>query len=1422
MKFCKIAPEVNGKPSKLWNDLMNLIGDRENVKKLYFPFTTEAFKEQYADKLLFDENGEPTIESVISFINLDKTQSAKKKMETYEEELNFNIPSSNISVLERVVEFNDRNTGFFARIKDINQQYSKIEVLPSSQELQLEAQAMKENLNIYRKIDNFLKLLGIEIKILDPVYFNGENALFIPNAYSDFTDSIFGMFNIANNYAGIKTISEEFGHFIVECLDNNPIVQRAIKYFNENEDEARSILGDQYDNVFKYYNDKNRPESVGREILGRLLAEQINTGKVDIPQTNNAFKSLLTRAIDKCISRVKNLFKTNKNTVSEIDNIRAALNKFANDLLNDKDELEERIESLKYSKNIMAHTKEQLDSFMRAEFHFDENLRKYIKIYQKSTNNADIYNDVVRAYNKSQTETVSNQREKYKQYLESIKDKDSQETFDFSVVANIQYMANMTSESVPILEKIANDITSISLQTSSFDYKSLIQHSHKLIELRDLIYSYRQMYDDFIAQCITFLSQPDLDPQMKNAFEVLRSNLTDLSRALGDSENQMRTFSRQLVISFYRPIFGKNVTDDNIIRVKGGLNDEKIINLTEIIDIAHGDINIMQRMLEASYNSTDYFVQLVGLAIRKMQGQVRQAAQDEIELLERMKLRLNGDDQFIYERDDDGKVTNYYVNPFGFNYGKWKKYLDKETNGMSGEEKSQWFAKNARPVKIYNYTKNFDTNEWIKSSTSDNFWIPKNVNDPRWKDDTYSRLSERQKQFLDEYMEMKIKMDSLIGYTGHYKCIQRMVGSMMETKMAGSDETSKTLLGVIKNKLNLNAEDNATMGEFSEDNITNKINNKDLGFFKKLKQQIFNPSSKDETVRMQTRFNGDLYKKVPKRYIDDIEELAKLSLSSMDNMSEYICMAYNYAGMHEIADMMELTKDVAKLRKVRKQHRGVDVKDQSGSYIELSAEGTNFLAEIENLINMHVYGEYKEKGGTVAGISLTKLSDAVLRATTFTMLGYNPFTAINNVNVGKFQRIIESSFGKQNFTYKEWKQAELIYFKYLKDYVAEMNSPYKTNLLSVIEKEFNLQMQWKANQQNKEYYKNPYVKAMESLNPSFGMEMGEHYLKLTTGIAMLIHEKVKDENKNEVSLWNLLSVKVVNEVGELEINNGKRVYNSDDTEFSTRSKNIHERNDIQRISDKISIVQHRLDGIYNMEDQVELKKYWYGRWIMLFRNFMWPYLEKRWKGVMREFYKMAYNKGGGGETYNFTNETWETGMYATFIRFMFESHLDREAGKIMALPRFKHTYELMNAEQKANVIRTLVELASTLLIQMALWTVLRRRDDDENEWVTRSCNYFAHRLIQELTFGWNPNNLIQILQSPTPVMGLYDKLRRIMISIGDDRILQSGQYKGHTRLYANTMRALPVYTNMKDFIELGTSDKRLKVFDSQFWTSGAN
>ena len=44
-------------------------------------------------------------------------------------------------------------------------------------------------------------------------------------------------------------------------------------------------------------------------------------------------------------------------------------------------------------------------------------------------------------------------------------------------------------------------------------------------------------------------------------------------------------------------------------------------------------------------------------------------------------------------------------------------------------------------------------------------------------------------------------------------------------------------------------------------------------------------------------------------------------------------------------------------------------------------------------------------------------------------------------------------------------------------------------------------------------------------------------------------------------------------------------------------------------------------------------------------------------------------------------------------------------------------------------------------------------------------------------------------------------------------ILESGRYKGETKLYRDAMKALPVYNSVYDFFHIHEEDKRFKIFE---------
>ena len=213
---------------------------------------------------------------------------------------------------------------------------------------------------------------------------------------------------------------------------------------------------------------------------------------------------------------------------------------------------------------------------------------------------------------------------------------------------------------------------------------------------------------------------------------------------------------------------------------------------------------------------------------------------------------------------------------------------------------------------------------------------------------------------------------------------------------------------------------------------------------------------------------------------------------------------------------------------------------------------------------------------------------------------------------------------------------------------------------------------------------------------------------------------------------------------------------------------------------------------------------------MLFRNFMVPYMQKRWKGSIRH----------NVSTYNLQLGSTDDGVYVTFLKFLKQcifpnTDLITENGEFSS--RITALIEGLSDAERANLHRFLGEILLTFTTSMLLFFAFRDWDDDKDVWSLRACNYFLRRLHTELTYAYSLSSLLDILQSPTAVMGPLNDILRIIKSIGDDHILQSGPYKGQTRFKANVQRAIPIYGNLKDFFELGASDKRFKIFEDSFF-----
>ena len=266
MSYCKLKQE-----SKLYDDIFNRIGNRENSLFLYEYFNTKDFKNTYKDELVFEDN-EPTFASVVKFINLEQASSDEAKIKSYQTELNYGTSLLPITeVAERVVKFNEAHPSYIAEIVSVNKQGNDVIVNKTDASSLQKKLALENAVKTYQTINKFLADLNIPITILDANVMRYEDGLIRPDRLYNTVDDIFGVLNIANNISGLNSIPEEFAHFILENIKSDPIIQRTLSQIDE--ETSKFILGDEYQSVVNYYNAKNRSDLIQREVLGRMYSK---------------------------------------------------------------------------------------------------------------------------------------------------------------------------------------------------------------------------------------------------------------------------------------------------------------------------------------------------------------------------------------------------------------------------------------------------------------------------------------------------------------------------------------------------------------------------------------------------------------------------------------------------------------------------------------------------------------------------------------------------------------------------------------------------------------------------------------------------------------------------------------------------------------------------------------------------------------------------------------------------------------------------------------------------------------------------------------------------------------------------------------------------------------------------------------------
>jgi len=1507
---CLIHPTTkSGQPSKLFSNLRKEF-DYEQSWKIWNAAVSPEYKRDFGSTTIYDEFGEPELQSL--FDNLDIVSDSPINTEKYEKELNTNLPEDNLSIMKRVVDFNEKHNTVKAKISSFNLiseegNSAHITVEIADSEKRNIAKALKINTAIYEKINKYLNNLGMSIDFFGGEFFNGEKALMDPQSGITNAKGFINVIKLSNDQEALGKLPEELGHFLIECNTNNSTVTRALNILSQDEKLIKEILGNDYEDVLDYYIGQNRPDAIVKEALGRLLIKSINKDiDLMIEGQNRPFLTRIKGYLDKIWSSIKKLFKRrDKNNTNPIQEL--------------EDSLQPILHTFSTSESKRNEIKQRFHEYGEQMAHVNTLLQDYNDLFSKGGVVDEIRNTIARENNyyskvykdiEKLKEEIKTTSEAFKMFIQSRENSVKNETEAYDTTKDIGNLASIGFYSeqeildlrnihhfckyIDKIQKLINNQLEFlkDVQIKSTSYEEILSSSTQINTIKSFIETQEPIINDLLNFSEAIVDNKIDDTLKDEAFQEAAKKL----RSVVSEDHQLLTSLKSELLSAMSIVtdqFWENSVDqetlDNIIPKHIQQRENLVDNAKKIdyiLSFSMRDISGVARLFTAYYAQKDPLINLVNNTLRKQEEEARIASQlfiKEIAEITQEYIDETGskDTSFIYENDENGKPTHFLKTTEGVSIPKWRaikkevwKQISEDDTLTKKQKHEKWIAfvnNSTQEKRIENYIYDASTNTFVQTILPQSIRIPTtNVSiEPRakeWITNDFSKLNEAQQRFLIKYLEAKNKLESMLPSTIrlkreglYYRAVQRVVASAGEAILNNKNGFFEQVGGLMKNSLYALDEDDIVNtedieDEFDLDNPLTEDRPDNIGeesFLraitrkgKKFKNKLLNaihrwlypdtdpvsdtpdpndPKGSSRIITRKTSSEFNQRRKVPVYFTRLLspERLSSLSTDASGSLIEYTMACFRFKAMNDVADIMELTYERAKYRRLQKTKYGfknilhmIDPNNPETSLdqaITNDAASSNMLQSLRQLLDTKLYSEYNmDARGEAGSFSPEKTTQTILRLTAFSMLGYNVFSGINNIVVGKYQTMIEA-IGKGNFDKSDWAWAEKEYHKLLPEYVKELGKPHKTSKLALLDELFNATMEWKETLEGTKYYSNNALRTLSKFNSGMFMNMGEMNLKLVTLLAKLHNYKMKDSGGNETNLYESLQFdykynKNGDKIsGRISIKNGYT--KPDGTKFTMTRKNGYQQSDLYDFCLKMNVMNHRMHGIYNREDQIEALRHWWGKLLLLFRRFIVPTVENRYMG----------------SRYNVDTKQWEEGFYVTGLKAITKIIMN-EAGLAYGQGRIKGALNDFNDFQKANLKKFIGEFV-TLLALMLLLAFAVPDYKDEDRFVLRAVNYHIRRLIQEIEFyqPWNINSIYDILQSPSATLGLLTRYFEVLGSIPNlNERYKAGPNKGKLKIGVKAMNALPLYPQIRDVIKFAEDDGRFRIFEPVMFESLKN
>lgn len=847
-----------------------------------------------------------------------------------------------------------------------------------------------------------------------------------------------------------------------------------------------------------------------------------------------------------------------------------------------------------------------------------------------------------------------------------------------------------------------------------------------LRDVRNYMYSYKNIIED-IRKALVDEERYD-DNRYGQRVRVLLDNASIL---LGDLFVKYNSVSMPLFVDFIKPFVGEN------IMIPFGKFKGKVIKAEDLVKMADKDISFFDRWLDSMADSSDYMLKVMDQAVKKSKEQARSRTIDVMKQLQAATIKLEKagikNTDWMFERDSKGNLSGNYISEIN-------QALFKEKVREMFKSLNEKYGKNPVGENAEKYKKErqawFDANMEIVNGKK----VPKMS---IYGNKQYQRLNAAQKEYYDTVMNIKSQLDSYLPekYTTLTNAVKIRKDLLERVKSSdGVRSGAKQIWKSIKDEFirrtdDVDFGDRATVKDFEG----NEVQTLPI-YFTKLKEG---------------------------------ESANDLSTDIVSTLTAYAAMANDFDEMNKVIDVLELGRDLLRERQVIQTQGGkplvekfkaVDRKVESK--LTKEGEATRFVQRLNDFFEMQVYGRYMADEGTFGktNIDKGKVANFVNRVTSMNNLALNVLSGISNIATGKVMMRIES-FAGEFFNEKNTITADRIYGQSLPAYLAEIGNRVKTSKLALWDELFNVMQEYEQDVREVNFDRKTWFSRMFGTSTLFFMNnAGEHWMQNRTSLALADAYKMKAPNGKIVSLWDAMEVVPIDKNNKklgakLQLKQGYK--KADGSDFT--------QDDIIKFSRRSAAINQRMHGIYNKADRSAVQRLAIGRMGMMFRKWIKPSLNRRFKSA----------------SYNYDLDAWTEGYYRTSGRFLLQLARDLRETQFNIAARWNE----LTSTEKANIKRALTETGHFLAV-MAIIGLIEWSDDKDRPWLVRMTEYQMRRLYTELGAMIPGKSMIseglKIIKSPAAGVNTIENildLTKLLNPWNYTDEIQSGRYEGHSTAY---------------------------------------